>query len=70
MIENSLHWQLDLHFRYDDCRVRKDNAPANFHIMRHAAYNLTRRGPGKDSFRVKRKLTAWDDDYLVRIVTA
>ncbi len=70
LIENSLHWQLDVHFRDDDCRVRKDNAPANFHIMRHVAYNLIRRGLGKDSFRVKRKVTAWDDDYLVRLVTA
>ena len=69
-IENSLHWQLDVHFRDDDCRVRKDNAPANFLVMRHAAYNLIRRGPGKNSFRAKRKLTAWDDGYLLSLVTA
>ena len=47
LIENALHWRLDVHFCDDDCRVRKDNAPANFLVMRHAAYNLIRRGPGK-----------------------
>lgn len=29
-IENSLHWVLDVAFREDDCRIRKDNAPQNF----------------------------------------
>ena len=67
---HALHWRLDVHFRDEDCRVRKNNAPANFHIMRHAAHILIRRGPGKDPFRVESKLTAWDDDYLVRLVTA
>ena len=28
-IENSLHWVLDVGFREDDCRIRKDNAPQN-----------------------------------------
>jgi predicted transposase YbfD/YdcC len=29
-IENSLHWVLDVAFREDDSRIRKDNAPQNF----------------------------------------
>jgi hypothetical protein len=28
-IENGLHWCLDIAFREDDCRVRKDYAPEN-----------------------------------------
>ena len=32
LIENSSHWQLDVHLRDDDCRVRKDNARANFEV--------------------------------------
>jgi predicted transposase YbfD/YdcC len=39
-IENSLHWILDVALREDDCRIRKDNAPQNFAILRHIAVNL------------------------------
>lgn len=41
-IENSLHWIMDMVFRDDECRVRTDNARANFATCRHIAYNLTR----------------------------
>ena len=36
-IENSLHWVLDMIFRDDECRVRTDNAPANFSTIKHIA---------------------------------
>ena len=67
-IENGLHWVMDMVFRDDECRIRKDNAPANFAAIKHMASNLLRRAPGKDSLRVKRKLAAWDDDYLAALV--
>ena len=41
-IENRLHWVLDVTFREDDCRVRKDHAPANFSTVRKLALNLLR----------------------------
>ena len=55
-VENSLHWGgvsageaspaepplLDVAFREDDCRIRKDNAPQNFSVLRHIAVNLQR----------------------------
>ena len=69
-VENSLHWIMDMVFRDDECRVRTDNAPANFTTLKHIALNLTRRMPGKDSLRLKRKIAAWDDDFLAAIVTA
>lgn len=67
-IENGLHWVMDMVFRDDECRIRKQNAPANFAIVKHMASNLLRQAQGKDSLRVKRKLAAWDDDYLATIV--
>lgn len=67
-VENGLHWVMDMVFRDDECRIRKDNAPANFATVKHMASNLLRAAPGKDSLRVKRKVAAWDDDYLAAIV--
>lgn len=68
-IENSLHWVLDVALREDDCRIRKDNAPQNFAIIRQIAVNLL----GKEK-RVKRGiknkqfLAAMDNDYLLRVL--
>jgi predicted transposase YbfD/YdcC len=69
-IENSLHWVMDMVFRDDECRVRTHNAPANFTTLKHMSHNLIRRAPGKDSLRVRRKLAAWDDDFLASLIAA
>ena len=68
-IENSLHWVMDMVFRDDECRVRTEHAPANFTTIRHMAHNLIRKAPGKDSLRLKRKVAAWDDDFLASIIS-
>ncbi len=68
-IENGLHWVMDMVFRDDECRIRKNNAPANFATVKHMASNLLRRDPGKDSLRVKRHVAAWDDDFLESLIT-
>ena len=68
-VENSLHWVLDMVFRDDECRVRTENAPANFTTIKHMALNLLRRPPGKLSLRGRRKAAAWDDDFLYSLVT-
>ena len=69
-IENSLHWVMDMVFRDDECRVRTNHAPANFTTIKHMAYNLLRRPSGKDSFRVRRKVAGWDDEFLASLITA
>ena len=70
MIENGLHWVLDMVFRDDECRVRTDNAPANFATIKHMSYNLMRRAATKDSMRLRRKVAAWDDDFLASLLAA
>ena len=60
---------MDMVVRDDERRSRKQNAPPNFATVKHMASNLLRQAPGKDSLRVKRKVAAWDDDYLAAIVT-
>ena len=67
---HGLHWIMDLVFRDDECRVRTANAPANFVTIKHIAYNLMRRATTKDSMRLRRKVAAWDDDFLARLIAA
>jgi predicted transposase YbfD/YdcC len=67
-VENSLHWVLDMVFRDDECRVRTDNAPANFTTVKHIATNLLRLPTTKDSLRSRRKIAAWDDDFLASLI--
>jgi predicted transposase YbfD/YdcC len=69
-VENSLHWVMDMIFRDDECRIRSDHAPANFTTIKHMAHNLIRKAPGKDSLRLKRKVAAWDDDFLASLIAA
>jgi predicted transposase YbfD/YdcC len=66
----SMHWVMDMIFRDDECRVRTDHAPANFTTIKHMAHNLIRRAPGKDSFRLRRKVAGWDDDFLASLIAA
>ena len=67
-IENSLHWVMDMIFRDDECRVRTKHAPANFTTIKHMAHNLIRRAKGRESFRLKRKIAAWDDDFIASLI--
>jgi predicted transposase YbfD/YdcC len=67
-IENSLHWVMDMVFRDDECRISTGHAPANFTTIKHVALNLMRRSPAKDSMRLKRKVAAWDDHFLVSLI--
>jgi predicted transposase YbfD/YdcC len=64
-IENSLHWVLDIAFREDESRIRKDHAPANFAILRHMALNLLRQeNSARRSIKTKRLRAGWDMEYL------
>ena len=68
-IENGLHWCLDISFREDHCRVRKDHAPENFGILRHIAINLLKQEKSlKGGIQTKRLKAAWDHNYLMKII--
>ncbi len=70
-IENSLHWVLDVAFREDDCRVRVGHAAENFAVMRHLAINLLKSVKGsKVGVKTRRMIAGWDDDFLLRVLTA
>ena len=68
-VENGLHWVMDMVFRDDECRIRSENAPANFATIKHMASNLLRRGKGKYSMRSSRHVAAWNEDFLYSLLT-
>ena len=69
-IENTVHWVLDITFREDDSRIRRGYGAENFAVLRHIVLNLLKReNSAKRSLRAKRKKAAWDDDYLLKVLT-
>ena len=68
-IENSCHWVLDVAFREDASRIRKDNSGENFAIVRRIALNLLKaEKSAKLGVANKRLKAAWDDNYLTTIL--
>lgn len=68
-VENSLHWVLDIAFREDECRIRKDHGPQNFAVLRHIALNLLKQETTSKSGIKNRRLRAgWDNDYLLTVL--
>ena len=68
-IENSLHWTLDVTFREDESRIRKEAAPENYAIFRHIALNIIRRNTSIDaSVKRKRHMAALNDDVRTTLI--
>lgn len=67
-IENTLHWGLDVTFREDANRTRKDHATLNLATIRHAAFNLLKRNPRKKSLKQKRLNAALYNDYRTELI--
>lgn len=83
-VENSLHWGgsalrrfpplqrlplLDVALNEDECRIRKDNAPENFAVLRQIAVNLLGKEKRmKVGIKNKGFLAAMDNEYLVRVL--
>ena len=69
-IENSVHWVLDVTFNEDASRIRKDNAPLNFAVLRRMALNLLSRDETvRGSIAMKRYRAALDNNYLLQVIT-
>jgi len=69
-IENSVHWILDMAFREDDSRVRKDNGAENLAILRRIALNLIKQDKSvKLGVKNKRLKAGWDHDYLLLLLS-
>ena len=70
-IENGQHWVLDVVFNEDQCRARAGHEPENLAILRRLALNLlNREATPMPSLRVKGRAAGWNDDLMLRILTA
>ena len=68
-IENSLHWTLDVTFREDQCRVRKDHGPHNLATLRQIFHNLLKNeNTLKVGIQGKRLNAGWREDYLLKVL--
>ncbi len=68
-IENSLHWVLDVTFNEDQSRIRKDHGPENFSLLRKLALCMLKNDTSKQSIKRKRKRAAWNNQFLLNVLT-
>jgi len=68
-IENSMHWTLDVTFREDQSRARKDHAAQNAATLRKIALNIVKSNKSrKASIPRKRRMAALDESYLIQLL--
>ena len=68
-IENNLHWVLDMAFREDESRARKDNSAENFNVLRQIALNILKSEKSfKGGITDKQFKCLLDSSYLDKIV--
>ena len=68
-IENQLHWCLDVVFREDSARAKKDNSPLNMNVLRKTALSLLNHADmGRMGLRKKMFKAALNVDVLQSIV--
>jgi predicted transposase YbfD/YdcC len=69
-VENRLHWQLDVSFREDERRIRKDHGAENYSRLCRMALNLLKKDrSAKIGVHGKRLKAGWDEPYLLRLLT-
>ncbi len=70
-IENELHWVLDVAMQEDHSRVRKDQAPENFSVLRHIALNLLKQEKTATvGVHAKQLKAALSEDYLLKVLAS
>lgn len=68
-IENQLHWQLDVSYGEDACRVRKKNGDINLaHLRRITLAKLKNEKTEKVGIKNKRLLAGWNPGYSFKVL--
>lgn len=70
-IENKLHWVLDVHLKEDDDQKAERKSARSFSLLKRIALNIvrTKDTTPKRSLRRKLKHSAWDNDYLLSMLS-
>ena len=65
----SMHWQLDVGFREDKCRIRVDDRAEELSRTRQACFNLLKQETSsKGGIQRKRMRCAMDENYLSKVI--
>ncbi len=68
-VENKLHWQLDVSYGEDGCKIRKDNGAENFSVIRRVTLNLLKADKKtKAGIKNRRSKAGWNKDYMLEIL--
>jgi predicted transposase YbfD/YdcC len=68
-VENGLHWVLDVSFREDECRIRKDHGPENMGMLRRLALSLLKKATFlKGGIQTKRLQAGWNEEILTKVL--
>jgi len=68
-VENKLHWVLDVSFREDESRIRRNNGAEVMSTLRRLTLNLLKANTtNKASMKRKRKIAIMDDDLRSELV--
>jgi predicted transposase YbfD/YdcC len=69
-IENAAHWVLDVAFREDLSRLRRDNGAENFATLRRIALSLLKQDKSsKLGIKNKRLKATWDHNYFLHLLS-
>ncbi len=67
----SMHWILDMTFREDESRIRKDRGPLVFNVLRKIAMTMLKKDESKKaSINRKRKMACLDDDFRTSLLNS
>ena len=65
-----MHWSLDVTFREDSKRTRKNNASENLSVLHKFAYNILKNDKStKKSLKRKRLKASLNEKYLEKILS-
>ena len=67
-VENSLHWVLDMAFREDESRIRRNKGPEIMAVLRRLTMNMLKQVPTKRGIKARRKRASWDHEYLTKVL--
>lgn len=71
LIENQLHWVLDVSMNEDNSQIYRENAAANLASIRHMSLNMLRQDTSRKlSVPRKKRALMMDPSYLDAVITA